>query len=329
MSSAPPKPSLFFRGRLPSESQPICSCEADAGVVKDLDCWLSRTMELLELDPHWGEEFDEVPPSQFALLGTRGRTGLAGHLTPSRDSQGRRFPFVVASSFVVEEPMGFLGTSALSLSQLWVLLESASMLAYDCETAAEVQEVFSKAERRLHDPARTGLPLIRDFLETQTIGSLEALLEGSGQRVSLSRTLRSLGLLLLPISHEPSQRPVRGVVLPLVNDPLYRPFVASFWLDLIAGFVRNAALELVVLTTRVHGIPSLVVGFNGPCPRLLRTVLAPKSWFGCNITFDGPARDEEAMNNDYLLSRITSSLRDPGLSLTEARSLFSETFFYR
>lgn len=329
MSSAPPKPSLLFCGKLPSESQPIYSSGADASLIKDLDCWLSRTLELLELDPHWVEEFDAVPPSQFALLGTRGRAGLAGHLTPSRDSQGRRFPFVAAGSFVVEEPMGFLETSPLSLSQMWVLLETASTLAHECEDASEVQGIFCRAERQLNDPVRTAPPLIRDFLRTQTIGSLEALFEGSGQRVSLSRILRSLGLSLLPILHEPSQRPVRGLVLPLVNDPLFRPFVASFWLDLVAGFVRNAALELVVLTTRAHGLPSLLVGFNGPCPRLLRTVLAPKSWFGCNITFDGPARDEEAMNNDYLLSRLSSSLREPGLSLTEARSLFSETFFYR
>ncbi len=64
-----------------------------------LDQWLSQGLELVSVDPRWKQRYDQVGPCRFAFLGVRSKVALAGHMIPSVDSSGRRFPFVTAGSF--------------------------------------------------------------------------------------------------------------------------------------------------------------------------------------------------------------------------------------
>lgn len=317
---------LVYFGKLPSRGDFLRSSSASTPLVQTLDRWMSRTMELMASDPRWKQVYDEAPPAQFAFLGARRTVGLAGHLMPSHDASGRRYPFIVAGSFDVPEPESFLGTSPLTLSGLWTRLEQASQLAHACEDADGIHDALAKAEQQLHQPLPGPTPHFQEFLQTQSLASLEALL-GDGRPISsLRQTLLALGLLLQPVLTLGGARLERGVMLPLVKDPLYRPFIAAFWLDLIAGFVRRSALELGIFVTRTQGTPILIVGFNGACPRSLRTVFDPQSCSHDNIEFSRSDWVERSVDTDYGLKKLSSYLRDPQLTLSQARQTFRETF---
>ena len=325
--SAPHTPvQLVYFGKLPSRGDFLRSSSASTPLVQTLDRWMSRTMELMASDPRWKQVYDAAPSAQFAFLGARRPVGLAGHLMPSQDASGRRYPFIVAGSFEVPEPASFLGTSPLSLSGLWTRLENASRMAHACEDAEGIHDALSKAEQQLHHPLVAPTPHFQEFLQTQSLGSLEAMLEDGRPPSSLRQTLLALGLLLQPVLTHGAARLERGVVLPLVKDPLYRPFIAAFWLDLIGGFVRRSALELGVFVTRTQGAPVLIVGFNGACPRGLRTVLDPQSCSHDNIEFSRSNWVERSVDIDYGLKKLSSYLRDPQLSLSQACQTFRETF---
>jgi type VI secretion system protein ImpM len=326
MSTSHASPKLVYFGKLPSRGDFLRSNSASTPLVQTLDRWMSRTMELLANDPRWKQVYDEAHSAQFAFLGPRSPVGLAGHLVPSQDISGRRYPFIVAASFDVAEPAGFLGMSPLALSGLWTRLENASRLAQACEDAQQIHEVLAKTEQQLDHPLLASTLHFQEFLETQTLGSLETLLEDGGQPLPLRQTLLALGLLLQPLLTHSTPRLERGLVLPLVKDPLYRPFIATFWLDLLVGFVKRSALELGIFVTRSQGMPVLIVGFNGACPRSLRSVLDPHSCAQDNIEFSRPAWVERSVDTDYGLRKLSSYLRDPQLSLGQACLTFRETF---
>ncbi|WP_337877740.1 type VI secretion system-associated protein TagF [Caldimonas sp.] len=317
---------LVCFGKLPSCGDFVRNGTASASLVQTLDRWMSRTLELLAQDPCWKQTYDQAPATHFAFLGPRSPVGLAGYLVPSQDASGRRYPFIVAASFGVAEPVGFLGLSPLALSRLWTQMEHTAQLAQACQESTQTQEVLTHAERRLQCPATQDATHFREFLETQTLGSLESLLEEAGQALPLRQTLLALGLLLRPLIGHPNPKLERGLQLPLPSDPLYRPFVASFWLDLVAGFLRRSGLELGIFTARHHGRAALVIGFNGACPRSLRSVLDPQAGLKDNIEFSSPSWVEPSVETDYGLKKLSSYLRNPTLSLAQASQTFRETF---
>ncbi|AKJ28542.1 type VI secretion system-associated protein TagF [Caldimonas brevitalea] len=316
---------LVYFGKVPSRGDFIRSANSTA-LIQTLDHWLSQTMELLATDPRWKLVYDAAPPVQFAFLGSRSTVGLAGHLIPSQDSSGRRFPFITAGSFEVREPLDFMARSPLALTRLWTRFENSTRLAHDAADVTEVQQQLAHTSVDLEVVPRAYQANFVDFLEMQTLGGLEAMLEQAGQRISMRQTLLALGMLLQPVLAQGSVRLDKGLVLPLVNDPLYRPFVATLWLELVSRFLKRGDFELAIFVTRVDGRPSLVIGFNGASPRTLRAVLDPQATLNDNVEFSQSQWVEDYVDEDYGVKKLSSYLREPQLSLRQALDTYREAF---
>lgn len=69
---------------------------ANPALLATLDRWASQAMELLVSEARWKQLYDAAPPLDFALVGTRSRIVIAGHLRVSQDASQRRFPFMAA-----------------------------------------------------------------------------------------------------------------------------------------------------------------------------------------------------------------------------------------
>ncbi|MCW7537694.1 type VI secretion system-associated protein TagF [Aquabacterium sp. A7-Y] len=316
---------LVYFGKVPSRGDFIRSANSTT-LIQTLDHWLSQTMELLATDPRWKLIYDAAPPVQFAFLGSRTQVGLAGHMIPSQDSSGRRFPFITAGSFEVQEPLEFMARSPLALTRLWTRFENSTRLAHSAEDVAEVQQQLAHTRVDLEVVPRAYQANFVDFLEIQTLGGLEAMLEQAGQRISVRQTLLALGMLLQPVLAQGSVRLDKGLLLPLVNDPLYRPFVATLWLELVSRFLKRGDFELAVFVTRVDGRPALVIGFNGASPRTLRAVLDPQSCATDNVEFTQSQWVEDYIDEDYGVKKLSSYLREPQLSLRQALDTYREAF---
>jgi type VI secretion system protein ImpM len=325
MSHPHTSPMLYF-GKLPSRGDFVRSTHGP-GLLQVLDRWLSGGMELMSHDARWKTLYDRAQPARFAFLGSRQPRGLAGHLMASQDASGRRFPFIMAATFECAEPLPFFARAPMALARAWTLLERSAQQAHAADDATPVLAGCNDAVVSVEGDAAAYDASYRDFCEMQTVGSLQSMLTGSGHAVNVRQLVLGLGLLLQPVLASGESHIERGLMLPLPAEPMYRPMVASLWLDLVAGFLGRAAFELCVfLPSSDGGPPTMTLGFEGNSPRSLYALLDPEQVAEIYIDTREAEWVEESLEQDYAVHKLSSYLDQPGLSLHQAASTFKEAF---
>ena len=320
--------SLAWFGKVASRGDFVRSTQ-QGSLTQMLDQWLSQGLELVSVDPRWKQRYDQVGPCRFAFLGARSKVALAGHMIPSVDSSGRRFPFVTAGSFDVDAPLPFMSHAPMALSRLWSRLEAIGREVCAAEDAtASLNKAAQQPRLEIDTSATAYATSFDDFLEMQTVGSLEELLRAAHPRLELRRTLLAIGLLLQPVPASGVSRLDKGLALPLPDDPLYAPFVGAFWMSLVAPFLARGDFELAlfVLRRQPDGGSELCIGFAGGSPATLQAI------------FDVDKRDEafvevvaadwadEHADDDYAIKKLSSYLMQPQLSMSQAMQTFKECF---
>ena len=317
---------MVYFGKLPSRGDFVRSA-GQASLIQVLDTWLAQTMELMSTgDARWKVVYDAAPPVQFAFLGSRSQVGLAGHLIASNDTAGRRFPFISAGTFEIAGPLPFMARSPLALNRLWTRCEAATRQAFDGGDFGQVQDQLANATVELEVSPQAYQANHVDFLAAQTLGSIEALLAAAGHAVSMRQSLLAFGLLLQPVLTQGVRLLERGLVLPLPADALYRPFVATLWVDLLAGIVQRSEVELALYLQTCALRPQLVVGFNGATPQSLRAMLDSAALDADNVFVAQAEWVEGHLGDDHGIRKLSSYLLDPQLSLLQAVRTFREVF---
>lgn len=316
---------VSYFGKLPSRGDFVRTPESHQLMVL-LDRWAGSGVELLAQDPGWKQLYDRAPPMHFAFLGSRSRLAIGGHFLPSRDATERRFPFLSATRLEVGQPLAFIGRSPLALARLWSSLARLGKQAVQAQDASDhLRELAESKVGVSTDPSEYEAPFA-DFLDMQDIGSLQDLLRQSGHsQLVLKWTLPALGLLLQPVLTGAASQIDKALSLPLPRDPLYRPLVAAFWLDLVSGFIARADFELAILVKDVDA-PQLIIGFNGADGRTLQAALDPQVAAEQIIRVDDAEWVDDHVHGDYALNKLVSYLDHDDLSLRVARKAFGETF---
>lgn len=323
--SVHPQP-LYF-GKLPSRGDFVRSPHSPA-VIHTLDQWLTGGLESMLADPRWKEVYDGAPAAHFAVLGPRNPVGLAGHLVPSRDQSGRRFPFIVASRVDAAPPLRFLARSPLALGRAWMRCAQVATAAVDAQDGPAVLAAVSGQGFDIDASAEGYEAAWRDFTEMQTLASLARLLQSAGHSVDVRTLLLGLGLLLQPVPASGTHALDKGLLLPLPADPLYGSLVAALWMELIAGFVARAEFELVLFVpvAAAHQPPVALLGFDGASARVLRAVLDAAAGRDLFIDTRDAAWVDGQLDATYPLHKLSSYLVNEGLSLRQAVESFKETF---
>jgi type VI secretion system protein ImpM len=319
------EPMLYF-GKLPSRGDFVRSAHAPS-LIQTLDHWLSGGVEALATDARWKEVYDQARPAHFAFLGSHTTAGLVGHLLVSHDASGRRFPFITAARLETAEPLAFLARSPLALGRAWSRLGSAARSALDAADATPVLTDLAATEIEVEGAVDAYDAGLRDFLDMQTVTSLGTMLSQAGHALDLRQLILGLGLLLQPLPASGARSLDRGLLLPLPADPLYRPLVATLWLDLVAGFLARADFELALFLPVADGTPPvLALGFDGASPRALHALLDPA--FGREVYIDmrESAWVEDHLGQDFAVHKLSSYLAQGALSLRQAVLTFKEIF---
>ena len=89
--------SATFFGKVPGRGDFVKGA-GQHPLIGTLDAWVSGAMELLAEDPGWKAAYDAAGPIDFAFVGARSGVSVVGHLRPSVDASGRRFPFLAAAA---------------------------------------------------------------------------------------------------------------------------------------------------------------------------------------------------------------------------------------
>jgi type VI secretion system protein ImpM len=317
---------LAYFGKLPSRGDFVRSA-GQAGLIQTLDRWLSQGIELMAADPRWKEVYDKHPRAHFAFLAVNSPRAIAGHLTASADASGRRFPFVVASSFDVGAPLEFMPRSPMVLARLWSRFEQAAQGALAATDATQLLGEMAATDVEIEPAPAAYEASLRDFIELESVASLQVMLRQSGHQVDLRQTLLALGLLLRPVLSSDAQSLSKGLSLPLPTDALYRPLVATFWLELIVPFLARGDFEVALFLPRREAVPpTLSIGFNGGSAAHLRAILDPEA--AADAFVDPTPADwvEEQVRDDYALKKLSSYLQQPQLSLRQSMATFREAF---
>lgn len=316
---------VSYFGKVPSRGDFVRASD-NHQLLGWLDRWAGQGLELLSQSPDWKRVYDQAPGVRYAFLGSRSRTVLGGHLRPGSDASQRRFPLLSAVRMEVADPLAFIGRAPLALNKVWAGLSRLSAQAIADADATDALAEMAEARFLLNPDAQAYNATFNDFLEMQTLVSLESLLQAAGHtEVRLRQVLPALGLLLQPVLAGGNVSVDKALVFPLPADAAYRPLVAAFWLDIVARFVARAEFELAALI-RDDATPQLLVGFNGADPLILRAALDPQAAGDFLIHVQRAGWVDEYLQTDYNLNRFASYLERDKLALGTARKLFGETF---
>jgi type VI secretion system protein ImpM len=322
--SAATAQALYF-GKLPSRGDFVRS-SAGSALIHSIDQWMSQTMELLAEEARWKIVYDAAAPVHFAILGAQSHAGLVGHMAASQDASGRRFPFVMAASFEVADPAGFLSYSPQALSPLWGRLDTQVRNALQADDFAQVQEQLVTEPVELEVSTEGLRDSYKNFAQLFTLERFEAAVSPPGEPISLRQTMLALGLLLQPVLSQGHADLSKGLLLPLPRDPLQLPHVLTLWVDLVTRFFRRTPAETAIFVTLHEAQPVLVLGFHGASPATLRSVIDPEVCRADNVAITEAEWVEDWIGSDYGLRKLSNHLRDPQLSVAAAVDMFRETF---
>ena len=306
-----------YFGKIPSRGDFVKGSDNPA-LIKVLDDWLARAMDLVSSDARWKLSYDAMAPLHFAIIGPRRRHAIAGHIVASADQSSRRFPFLMMSTLEVNDPSEFVPDSPLVLNRLWNRLETLSSGVMSAPDATGPLQAASSQAVELDLRATAYDAAFADFLEMQTVGGLQALLAQAGFEGSVRQLLLALGMLLQPVLASSSSRLEKSLLLPLPRDPMYRSLVAAYWMHLITPFLARADFELALFVTRIADRPALVLGFSGASAYTLQAIIDPRAGLERHISFDQLDWVEDQVDDDYAVKKLSTYLAQADLSLKSA-----------
>ncbi|MCE1239551.1 MAG: type VI secretion system-associated protein TagF [Azonexaceae bacterium] len=296
-------------------------------LISVLDRWVSQGMERLSDDPRWKVAYDNAEPIDFIFVGARSRVSVVGHLRPSTDSSGRRFPFIAAAMIERDDALMFRCAPA-GLGPSYGALARISETAVNGE--GEISLILSEFENTCcasdFELAMQSDPL-GNFVRRNTLASLAEMLPCCHVE-AVRRIVLAIGILMRPVLGQTSVLIDKEVVLPLPVDERNRNLVAGLWLYLITAFLRRTNAELQVIIERTVDNPKMILGFNGSSHVTLATTLLSEIALERIVSLVDPEwiDDQAEVVNDYGVAKLSSYLAHPEMSLEQAINTFREVF---
>ena len=210
MSRGSAAPATFF-GKVPGRGDFVKGA-GQHPLIATLDAWVSGAMELLAEDPGWKAAYDAARPIDFAFVGARSGVSVVGHLRPSVDASGRRFPFLAAAAVERDDTLMFR-CAPCGLVEAWGQLAGHAASAVAGAAPAAWQGGLEAVDcGALFDTAIQGDPL-GAFVRRSSLAALADLLGARPEAVA--RVILAIGLLMRPVLDQPTLGIDKDLILPL------------------------------------------------------------------------------------------------------------------
>ncbi len=320
-------PMLYF-GKLPCRGDFVRSANHPA-LIQSLDRWLSSGVELMAEDVHWKQIYDQADSAHFAMLSPHRNTGVVGHIVPSVDTSGRRFPFLTACTIESENGPELLGLGPLKMQAAWGRLAEAGQKARasNGDDAATVLGALAQTVIPGLMASSAARKTYLRYLEQTTVASFVHDLSDIGVALDVRQTVLALGLLMQPVMNSMGQPIEKGLSLPLPRDDFNRFLVGTFWMDLLSRFLVRSNHDLTLFMPRgVNHRPSLMIGFSAGAANVLQGLLDPRVTSGVFLSLNESPWVETYVANDYALKKLSSYLQQPQMSLAQVLNTFQEAF---
>ncbi len=318
-------PSSIYFGKIPSRGDFVKSASG-IKLIALIDNWVAQGMEMLLAQPSWKGYYDTAGAIDFLFIGTQKRQAISGYMIPSGDASSRRFPFIAATLFELEEALAFLPLSPVILekhsSHQRSLIQHAAKSHDATEILATLNDVPIDTEIDLQKFTRH----YEHYLATTTLDDLGDTLSLRDPDTTIRHMILAVGYLLQPVLTNYSIPPQKGLSLPLPRDPVRMALVRSFWLDLITTFLPRAEFELSIFSCIHFGDPKLIMTFNGVPPNIFRVMFDEQAAQEYLIDISQSAWIEEYAMQDLTTVKLSSYLNHGDLQLQQLVQTFRQSF---
>jgi type VI secretion system protein ImpM len=316
--------SLYF-GKIPSRGDFVKS-GSGTQVIALIDNWVAKGMEMLSATPGWKSDYDDTAPRDFLFLSPRKRHAIYGTLIASADASNRRFPFITATLFEVEDALAFLSASPLVLERHANYQRALIQHAAKAHDAADTLSTLDGTNLAIEPALEKIAEGYQRYLGRTTIAGLTNALAIDAEHATVRQMVLSIGYLLQPILVNYAQAPQKGLTIPLPRDPVESALVKSLWLELISVFLARAEFELAVFSGIHHGTPKLIVTFNGAAPHAFHALFERQAALDYLIEADQAAWVDEYAAQDAAMYKLSSYLEHGELSLQQMVQTFRQSF---
>lgn len=297
-------------------------------LIRLLDEWLSRAMERLSYETDWKATYDNTGALDFAFVSPSNKFALIGSMRTSRDSSGRRFPFLTTSTIDNNDPNLFRCAPAAAGKSCDTLsgLADAALTGMSLDV---LQEKLDHLDCALDVDNAMACDPLGNFLRGTTLAGLSTMLGGGSSTEVVARTVLAVGLVmqqLLSGRNSPIDKALE-LPLPARNHEAYWQ-VAGLWLYLITAFVRTPSMELQLIFEQDGTQPHMRVGLSGATAAPLCTAFMGQHADERGLCLiDPPWVDEHLLSHsDKGLTKLTSYLAQPDMSLEHILITFREAF---
>lgn len=324
MSTVYTSPATCF-GKIPSRGDFVKGA-GQHQMIGLLDRWVSQSMEQLSEDPRWKIAYDSACAVDFAFVGARSRLSVVGHMRPSTDASGRRFPFIAAATIERDDSLMFRCAPVGLASSYGFLARISESGVNGADVATLLAELDAVNCAGDFETAVQADPL-GNFVRRTSLDALAAMI-GSPSAERVRRIILAIGLLMRPILGQGTVAIDKDLLLPLPADERYRNLVAGLWLYLVTAFLRKTSVELQIIIERRSETPHLVIGFNGAAASTLLAALSPDTCADKIISLLDPEWIEEQpdLTNDFGVAKLSAYLDQPAITLELAINTFREVF---
>lgn len=308
----------FYFGKCPARGDFVRSAGQHA-MLSILDEWITKALEDYSGRQAGYASFDDMAGISFVFCNPKMPIALTGYLSASHDTSKRRFPMVTGCRIQIRQPEQFIARASLILDHLWQRAQQRNQYLLQVQDSTQLMQVLEQPY---------------EVQEDENSGAYEAQVAGLSlwqfaqllhmQPYTFVQSLIALGLLLQPVISQGAKKLNKILLLPLAAAPNTH-FVATFWLDLMIGFIKRHNIELSIMISHQNS-PLLMVGFQGADIAALSGVMQN------NISSDHWVKIAEAawvdsyLENDAGLATLEQVLGDSQISLTDAIRLFKQVF---
>jgi len=265
-------------GKLPAFAD-FVRYNATARETLALDEWLHHGLYHAQqlLRTEWDTSFENSPAYSFIFWPENSDRFLVGHMLPSRDRSGRRYPFVV--SLLVDRLRYGEKNVYLAPAAFASFLENAREFVSLAMDGLDAREIAERTQAlSLPVECANSDEEYRRFLQGTTLGDFCTELFGSPDVPVIHAVFESLADLLLPLRQRPIVRLSLGLRFPLSAASSRSCLETSVWLDLSLRLIKqHAVTPLLFWTTGSSGSGGAVhLFFRPPSPKNLVNLIKPE-----------------------------------------------------
>ncbi|WP_205231554.1 type VI secretion system-associated protein TagF [Azospira oryzae] len=305
-------------GKLPNRAD-FVRLNAVHPVVGEFDGLVQTALEQMSAGLGWETRYDAAPRTDFYYTSADKRWVFYGGWQASRDSSGRRYPFVAGVIRPVEDLSAEASLVPISLEVFFDGLHSQIANAIDNSVEAVSCREFLQANcvAEARNDADKGLArgLVRQFLESHTVAELEGFLVATGIP-SLQQALLNIAFYLAFLRRYENPAVIQEIALPLPVGKGEGALYASTWLTLLTALWGKKPWTGSYFLHAGTSAPGLSVSF-GRMPRKLGYVFDGHGSNGAESALDLGKENElwrghpEYAETAFALGRVLSDPRQP------------------